>query len=99
MEETKWKNVWRTQQELYDVQAFPNSIAFMSSKNFGDIELLLLGRYLLCTVWSKIWMSLLNSFDVRLPQSHECSVGGVYIKPSTIAHSQAGRAALQIRIS
>lgn len=35
-------------------------------------------------------MSRLNSFDVSLQLSHECCVFGIHIKPSTIAHSEAG---------
>lgn len=89
-EEMRRKEVWRAPRGLHAVQAFQNHIFLTMSRYFDNMDLCLHGEHLPCTVWSEKSVSRLNSFDVDSQLSHECSIYGVHIKPTTIAHPQEG---------
>lgn len=48
-----------------------------------------------CALWSKVWMSQLNSFDVRVVFPIGCDIFGVHLMQQTSAHLRTWGAALQ----
>lgn len=69
---------------------FPHHIIFMLPSYFDDMNIFFHGKHLQFTLWSKQWMSCVNSFHVRAVLSHECGVDGVHINSSIISHSHTG---------
>lgn len=97
--ETKLTCVLKTPRRVHSVPAFPNHIVFMFSQDVEDIELFLHRNHLPCIVWSEKRVSRLNSVEVRSLLSHECSDYSIHIKPSTVAHPQAGMGCFANRFS
>lgn len=63
--ESEWRDLWRAPRGLSVVWMFLHHIFFMLSQYFDDTDLAFHGKHLLCTLWSKYWMSRRNLFVVK----------------------------------